>query len=76
MNTKYCQKAVLKLTHEVFRLGSTAARPKLKGIDGDPHNRWSMRFNLMQRGEPYQDLTCQEYLRNKVVLSFTLNKRT
>jgi hypothetical protein len=32
------------------------ARVKLKGIDGGPHKRWSMWFNLMQRGEPYQDL--------------------
>jgi len=36
------------------------ARVKLKGIDGDPHNRWIMRFNSMQREEPYQDLTYQE----------------
>ena len=27
---------------EVDRLGSTAARLKLKGIDGDPHKRWMM----------------------------------
>ena len=30
---------------------------KLKGIDGDPHKRWSMWFNSMQREEPYQLLT-------------------
>ena len=34
---------------------------KLKGIDGDPHKRWSMWFNSKQREEPYQVLTsfCQ-----------------
>ena len=26
---------------------------KLKGIDGDPHKRWSMWFNSMVREEPY-----------------------
>ena len=40
------------------RLGSTAARLKLKGIDGGPHKRWSMWFNSTQREEPYQPLTC------------------
>ena len=30
---------------------------KLKGIDGDPHKRWSMWFNSKQREEPYQPLT-------------------
>src|SRR5699024_11592433 len=40
------------------RLGSTAARLKLKGIDGGPHKRRSMRINSMQREEPYQGLTC------------------
>src|SRR3981081_2750984 len=39
------------------RLGSTAARLKLKGIDGGPHKRWSMWFNSTQREEPYQLLT-------------------
>src|SRR6516162_61432 len=38
--------------------GSTAARLKLKGIDGGPHKRWSMWFNSTQREEPYQPLTC------------------
>ena len=38
----------------VFHLGSTFARMKLKGIDGDPHKRWSMWFNSTQREEPYQ----------------------
>ena len=46
------------LTHEVPRLGSTAARLKLKGIDGGPHKRWSMWFNSTQREEPYLGLTC------------------
>ncbi|KAF1856151.1 hypothetical protein Lal_00002526 [Lupinus albus] len=46
------------------RLGSTAARLKLKGIDGGPHKRWSMWFNSTQREEPYQDLTLSESLRD------------
>ena len=37
---------------------STAARLKLKEIDGGPHKRRSMRINSMQREEPYQGLTC------------------
>ena len=45
-------------TREVCRLGSTAARLKLKGIDGGPHKRRSVRFNSTQRAEPYQGLTC------------------
>src|SRR5213596_2369264 len=40
------------------RLGSTAARLKLKGIDGGPHKRRSMWINSMQREEPYLGLTC------------------
>ncbi len=51
---------VTKLTREVDRLGSTAARLKLKGIDGDPHKRWMMWINSMQREEPYLPLTCTE----------------
>ena len=39
------------------RLGSTAARLKLKGIDGGPHKQWSMWFNSTQREEPYLGLT-------------------
>ncbi len=50
--------SVAKLTRQVPRLGSTAARLKLKGIDGGPHKRWSMWFNSKQREEPYLDLTC------------------
>jgi hypothetical protein len=41
----------------VSRLGSTAARLKLKGIDGAPHKQRSVGFNSMQREEPYQGLT-------------------
>ena len=39
------------------KVESTAARLKLKGIDGGPHKQWSMWFNSTQREEPYQDLT-------------------
>src|SRR3989338_9230575 len=42
------------------RLGSTAARLKLKGIDGDSHKRSNMRFNSMVREEPYQGLKCMQ----------------
>ena len=41
----------------MHRLGSTAARLKLKEIDGGPHKRRSMWLNSMQREEPYQGLT-------------------
>ena len=50
--------SVPELTREVCRLGSTAARLKLKGIDGGPHKRRSVLFNSSQREEPYQGLTC------------------
>ncbi len=40
---------MVKLTREVFRLGITLAKVKLKGIDGDPHKRWSMWFNSTTR---------------------------
>ena len=49
--------SVPELTREVCRLGSTAARLKLKGIDGGPHKRRSVRFNSTRRAEPYQGLT-------------------
>ena len=39
---------------------------KLKGIDGDPHKRWSMWFNSKQREEPYQALTSPWMARNGV----------
>ena len=60
--------SVTKLTREVDRLGSTAARLKLKGIDGDPHKRWMMWFNSMQREKPYPPLTWQEGFRDEAVL--------
>ena len=41
---------------------------KLKGIDGDPHKRWSMWFNSKQREEPYQVLTSFEAFRDRSVL--------
>ena len=49
-------------------LGSTVARLKLKGIDGDPHKRWMMWFNSMQREKPYLPLTCMEFARDGLVL--------
>jgi hypothetical protein len=39
------------------RLGSTAARLKLKGIDGGPHKQRSVWFNSTRRAAPYQGLT-------------------
>ncbi len=60
---------VAQLTRYVDRLGSTAARLKLKGIDGGPHKRWSMWFNSMQREEPYQPLTSSELSRDALVPS-------
>jgi hypothetical protein len=59
---------VPELTREVCRLGSTAARLKLKGIDGGPHKRRSVRFNSTQREEPYQGLTCACMARKRVSL--------
>src|SRR3989344_7407221 len=38
------------------RLGSTVARLKLKGMDGDPHKRWSMWFNSTINEKPHQAL--------------------
>ena len=65
---------VTQLTREVDRLGSTVARLKLKGIDGDPHKRWSMWFNSMQREEPYLLLTSREHSRDGLVPSGTLRQ--
>src|SRR5438067_4285488 len=48
-------------TQEASRLGTTAARLKLKGIDGGPHKQRSVWFNSMQREEPYPGLTCAWY---------------
>jgi hypothetical protein len=59
---------VPKLTHEMVRLGSTVARLKLKGIDGDPHKQRSVWFNSMRREEPYQGLTCAQNSRRREVL--------
>jgi len=36
---------MLQLTRQMFRLESTVARLKFKGIDGDFCKRWSMLFN-------------------------------
>ena len=47
-----------KPTREASRLGSTSASLKLKGIDGDPHNQWSVWFNSRQSEGPHQGLTC------------------
>ena len=41
---------------------------KLKGIDGDPHKRWSMWFNSKQREEPYQVLTPCDDAGNSIFL--------
>src|SRR3546814_12840074 len=60
---------VAQLTREVDRLGSTVARLKLKGIDGDPHKRWMMWINSMQREKPYLPLTCLECRRDLAVLA-------
>ena len=62
---------VTQLTREVDRLGSTVARLKLKGIDGDPHKRWMMWINSMQREKPYLPLTCLEDRRDVIVPSGT-----
>ena len=61
--------SVTQPTREVNRLGSTVARLKLKGIDGDPHKRWMMWINSMQREEPYLVLTCTEGFRDRAVPS-------
>jgi hypothetical protein len=66
---------VTQLTREVDRLGSTVARLKLKGIDGDPHKRWMMWINSMQREKPYLHLTCQEVSRDRFVLERELGHR-
>ncbi len=52
----------------MVRLGSTVARLKLKGIDGDPHKQRSVWFNSMRREEPYQGLTCQRHIQRWVFL--------
>src|SRR5210317_982596 len=68
MNTRcWVFNSVPQQTHEVFHLGSTIARLKLKGIDGGPHKRWSMWFNSMQREEPYLGLTSRRDCRDAIV---------
>ena len=42
---------------------------ELKGIDGDPHKRWSMWFNSKIREEPYLGLTLIESARDSGVLA-------
>ena len=54
----------------MYRLGSTVARLKLKGIDGDPHKRWSMWFNSKIHEEPYLALISLESLRDERVLVY------
>ena len=46
----------LELTREANRLGSTTARLKLKGIDGETHNQRAMWFNSRQNDRPYLGL--------------------
>ena len=55
----------------MIHLGSTAARLKLKGIDGGPHKRRSMWFNSMIREEPYQGLKVSEVCGNMYVSNDT-----
>src|SRR3712207_5424047 len=42
---------------QAYRLGTTSASLKLKGIDGGPHKQRSVWFNSTQREQPYPDLT-------------------
>src|SRR5689334_23874120 len=50
---------------QASRLGTTAARLKLKGIDGGPHKQRSVGFNSTQREEPYQGLTWSGHRRKR-----------
>ncbi len=61
--------SVMQLTHLAYRLGSTVARLTLKGIDGDPHKRWSMWFNSKIREEPYLGLISNKFCRDTEVLA-------
>ena len=54
----------LTLTHKILRLRTTIARLKLKGIDGELYQRWSMWFNLIYRVKSYQSLV------NKISFEF------
>src|SRR5256885_11813178 len=56
--------SVTKLTREVDRLGSTAARLKLKGIDGDPHKRWRSEEHTSELQSPC-NLVCRLLLEKK-----------
>src|SRR3989344_7094770 len=56
---------ILVLLFSVIRLGSTAARLKLKEIDGDLHKQWIMRFNSMMNEEPHQGLHPSEPRRKR-----------
>ncbi len=51
--------SVPQLARYVYRLRTTAARLKLKGIDGGPHKQRSVWFNSILHEEPYQGLTCK-----------------
>ena len=57
------------LTLEPSLRGIWIARLKLKGIDGDPHKRWSMWFNTSIRVEPHPGLTCAGKLYESRALS-------
>ena len=48
----------------MYRLGTTAARLKLKEIDGGPHKQWIMWFNSTIPEKPYQYLTSVEFCRS------------
>ena len=45
--------------------GEYDRKVETKGIDGDPHKRWSMWFNSKQREEPYQILTSFDNSRDR-----------
>ena len=47
--------------------GEYGRKTKLKGIDGTPHKRRSMRLNSMIPVEPYLDLTYREKLEKSSV---------
>ena len=46
-NVIFFQEIDLLANAEAFRLGSTVARLKLKGIDGSLNKRWSIWFNAI-----------------------------
>ena len=63
----YRQQRVI-IVYGVDYLGSTAARLKLKGIDGGPHKRRNMWFNSMIREEPYLGLNVERQIVKAVLL--------